>query len=89
MGSMVGLGGVYIPFLDGGSSLPPNVGFYDSEGKPVVEGYGVEPDIPIPDDPAQMMDGRDPQLDAAIHRMMDTLQRRTPTARPAHPSMGK
>lgn len=86
MGSMVGVGGVNIPFLDGGSSLPPNVGFYDSKGKSVVEGYGVEPDIRIPDDPAQMMDGQDPQLGTAIHRMMDTLQRRTPAAPPRPPS---
>jgi tricorn protease len=74
MGGMVGAGGLDIRFVDGGSSLVPIVGFYDDTGKWVVEGYGVEPDIKVIDDPALMLGGADPQLDKAIETMLEELK---------------
>jgi tricorn protease len=75
MGAAVGGGRVYIPFIDGGFSLPPTVGLYDATGKPIVEGRGVEPDVRVLDDPALMVNGGDPQLDAALRLVMDELQK--------------
>ena len=74
MGGMIGAGGLDIRFVDGGWSLVPIVGFYDETGKWVIEGYGVEPDIKVIDDPAQMLDGADPQLDKAIETMLKALK---------------
>jgi len=74
MGGMVGIGGVIIPFIDGGSSWVPHVAFYDDSGKWVVEGYGVEPDIKVIDDPSLMTNGRDPQLDSAIQLMLKEIK---------------
>ena len=76
MGAMIGTGGLNIPFIDGGYTLVPTVGFYDSSGRWIVEGHGVPPDIAVVDDPAMMMDGADPQLDSAIKLMMSKLRER-------------
>jgi C-terminal processing protease CtpA/Prc len=40
-----------------------------------VEGQGVAPDIEVIDDPARMVGGRDPQLDAAIDALMGATKR--------------
>ena len=84
MGAMVGAGGLWIPFIDGGFSLVPTVGFYDSSGKWIVEGHGVSPDIEVMDDPAKMLEEADPQLDAAIELVMRELRAR-PARRIAQP----
>ena len=74
MGGMIGGGAINIPFVDGGWSLIPFVGFYDEPGKWAVEGHGVEPDIKVIDDPAKMLNGADPQLDAAIDLMLKEIK---------------
>jgi len=84
MGAMVGAGGLWIPFIDGGFSLVPTVGFYDASGKWIVEGHGVPPDIEVTDDPAKMLENSDPQLDAAIELVMSELRAR-PARRIVHP----
>jgi tricorn protease len=78
MGAMIGAGGFWIPFIDGGFSLVPTVGFYDSSGKWIVEGHGVFPDIEVTDDPAKMLEEADPQLDGAIELLMSELRARPP-----------
>ena len=84
MGGGAGAGGIYIPFIDGGSAPPPNIGFFDADGK-WQGSRGVEPDIEVVDDPALMANGGDPQLDVAIREMMDELLRRPPAPRPLPP----
>jgi tricorn protease len=79
MGAMVGAGGINIPFIDGGFSVVPTVGFYDSSRRWIVEGRGVEPQLDVLDDPGLMIKGGDPQLDAAIQQMMNELRQRPPT----------
>jgi len=74
MGGMVGIGGVIIPLIDGGSSWVPHVGFYDDMGNWTVEGQGVEPDIKVIDDPSLMTNGGDPQLDTAIQLMLKEIK---------------
>jgi tricorn protease len=74
MGGMVGAGLVNVQFVDGGSSLVPHVGFYDETGKWTVEGYGMEPDIKVIDNPSLMTGGADPQLDSAIQLMLKEMK---------------
>lgn len=83
-GAMAGAGGLYIPFTDGGNSLVPTVGFYDANGAWGAEGFGVAPDIEVPDDPAARFDKGDPQLDAAMRVLLDKM-RRHPAAQPKAP----
>lgn len=74
MGAMVGIGGMNIPFIDGGFSLVPVEAAYDDNWKQVGEGYGVEPDIKVIDDPSLMTNGGDPQLDNAIQLMLKEIK---------------
>lgn len=83
-GAMAGAGGLYIPFADGGISLVPTVGFYNANGTWGAEGFGVSPDIEVPDDPAARFDKDEPQLDAAIRVLLDKM-RQHPGQRPKAP----
>ena len=85
MGAGVGGGGINIPFVDGGWSLIPFVGFYDEPGKWAVEGHGVEPDIKVVDDPGLMFGGADPQLDSAIKLMLQEMKNAKVTPPPRTP----
>ena len=78
MGAMAGAGGLYIPFIDGGNSLVPTVGFLDFKGRWTVEGYGVEPNVSVEEDPAFMWRAAGSQLDAAIRILLDELRQRPP-----------
>jgi tricorn protease len=85
-GGLVGISG-NPGLIDGGFVSVPTFAFYETDGTWGVEGHGVEPDIEVIDDPALMVDGGDPQLDAAIQHMLNELKRRpyTPPKRPAYP----
>jgi tricorn protease len=62
------------PLLDGGSVFVPEFGFVSAEGEWVVEGYGVDPDIVVENDPASVLAGRDPQLERAVQEVLDRLE---------------
>jgi tricorn protease len=85
LGGMIGAGALNIQFVDGGWSLVPIVGFYDETGKWAVEGHGVEPDIKVIDDPSKMLNGADPQLEAAIELMLRELGNAKVPLRPHTP----
>ena len=75
-------------FIDGSSVTVPSFAYYDKDGTWGIEGHGVDPDIEIIDDPALMVDGGDPQLDAAIELMLNEIERNghQPPRRPAYPN---
>jgi tricorn protease-like protein/C-terminal processing protease CtpA/Prc len=85
-GGLVGISG-NPGLIDGGVVTVPTFGFYETDGTWGVEGHGVDPDIVVLDDPAQMAAGEDPQLEAAIALMLEEIERRpyAPPARPAAP----
>lgn len=83
-GGLVGISG-NPQFIDGGNTNVPTFGFYETDGTWGVEGHGVDPDIEVIDDPAKMVDGGDPQLDAAIAQMLEELKT-NPYKRPARPA---
>jgi tricorn protease len=85
-GGLVGLSG-NPGLIDGATLTVPTFAFVDLDGTWGIEGHGVDPDIEIVDDPALMVGGKDPQLDAGIAQMLEELQRRpySPPAKPEYP----
>ena len=76
-GGLIGISGAP-DLVDGGRVTVPTFGIYSTDGKWIVEGHGVDPDIEVVDDPAKMADGGDPQLDRAIEEVMRLLKERPP-----------
>ncbi|MGE5519144.1 MAG: S41 family peptidase, partial [Candidatus Dadabacteria bacterium] len=60
-------------FIDGGRMTAPRGGFYDTEGQWAVEGTGVAPDIEVLQDPKAFIEGKDPQLEAAVKEALRLL----------------
>jgi tricorn protease len=72
-GGVVGISGRG-PLLDGGQVFVPESATASVEGKYVIEGHGVDPDIVVENDPAAVIAGRDPQLERAIEEIQKALQ---------------
>ena len=72
--------------LDGGGITAPNVGIWTKDGF-VVENVGVAPDIEVEQTPADVISGRDPQLEKAISVALSELEKNPQTmpVRPAYP----
>ena len=52
-------------FMDGGSVTAPNLAIWTKDGF-IVENVGVAPDIEVEQLPADVINGKDPQLEKAI-----------------------
>ncbi|MFQ6082783.1 MAG: S41 family peptidase [Candidatus Aminicenantia bacterium] len=73
-GGVVGIRGS-LPLLDGGYLMKPEFAVYDTEGKEwIIEGYGVDPDIYVDNDPAKEYAGIDEQLNKAIEIILEELK---------------
>jgi tricorn protease len=72
-GGLVGIVNEQIT-IDNGSVNQSNNAFYNNEGKWLVENHGVDPDIVVDNDPASVMAGKDPQLEAAIKEVMKEIK---------------
>jgi tricorn protease len=57
------------PLLDGGQAMVPQSGLASADGKWVIEGHGVEPDIVVENDPASFAAGHDLQLERGIQEV--------------------
>jgi tricorn protease len=73
--------------IDGARLTVPFITFYETDGTLTMEGHGVDPDIEVVDDPALMVNGGDPQLDAAIAHMLKRIKKKpyVPAPRPPYP----
>ena len=60
--------------IDGGRFVAPRGGFFDVEGNWAVEAEGVAPDIEVRNDPRPVIEGRDPQLEAAVKNVLEQLK---------------
>ncbi|HEV7475900.1 MAG TPA: S41 family peptidase [Pyrinomonadaceae bacterium] len=69
--------------IDGGQIFVPGSGLTDENGKWIIEGYGVDPDIEVDNDPKSVLDGKDPQLERGIAEVMARLK--TPVKLPPKP----
>jgi tricorn protease len=85
-GGLIGISGSPA-LVDGGNVTVPTFGIFSKEGQWVVEGYGVDPDIEVMDDPALLARGVDPQLDRALQEVEASLKKNPPVAtpKPAYP----
>ena len=70
--------------IDGGGLTAPDYRIYDTQGKWVVENVGIEPDIVVDLDPAQMAQGHDAQLMEGIEVLMQQIDS-NPWSQPMHP----
>jgi tricorn protease len=60
--------------IDGGHVTVPTFGIYDTKGDWTIEGHGVDPDISVVDNPAELVKGIDPQLERAIDEVKKELE---------------
>ncbi len=82
-GGVVGISGRG-PLLDGGRVFVPESGTNDTNGRWVIEGRGVDPDIEVENDPKSVIEGRDPQLERAIAELVKKMDA-TPMKLPERP----
>ncbi len=81
-GGLVGILGFPV-LMDGGFVTAPNLAIWTEEGW-VVENEGVPPDIEVEQTPADVIAGRDPQLEKAIQVVLDELKK-NPSKQPVRP----
>ncbi|PLW93326.1 MAG: protease, partial [Marinilabiliales bacterium] len=73
-GGVVGIRGS-LPFVDGTVLNKPEFASYSiDESKWIIEGYGVDPDIEVDNDPYEEYTGKDAQLDKAIEVILEELK---------------
>lgn len=85
-GGVVGISGGG-PLIDGGQISVPQSGTASVDGEWIIEGYGVDPDIEVENDPKSILAGRDPQLERGVEEVMKKIReepRKIP-GRPADP----
>jgi tricorn protease len=61
------------PLLDGGAVFVPEFGIADENGRWIIEGHGVDPDIVVEQDPVEVLKGHDPQLEHGVQELMKRL----------------
>jgi tricorn protease len=89
-GGLVGTLGFPV-LMDGGTITAPNLAIWTPEEGWIVENEGVPPDIEVEQTPADVIAGRDPQLEKAIEVVMAELKKNPPSkvVRPPYPVRGK
>lgn len=81
-GGLVGVS-MWIPLIDGGGLSAPDYRIYNGKGEWVVENQGVQPDIVVDLDPAEMARGYDAQLMKGIE-VLEQMIAREPRPWPKH-----
>lgn len=72
-GGLVGISG-NARLVDGGYISVPRFGIYDTEGKWIIEGIGVYPDIEVIDRPEELAKGNDPTVEKAVEVLLQELK---------------
>ena len=73
MGILVGISG-YPPLLDGGRVTSPNFGVFDLNGNYIIENEGVDPDLFVEQTPKELLEGKDPQLEATVELLKQEMK---------------
>ena len=60
----------------------PTFRMFDPDGKWFKEGHGVDPDVKVPENPAELAKGKDVQLNKAIEVVLEELKNYKP--KPEH-----
>ncbi|HXI62374.1 MAG TPA: S41 family peptidase, partial [Pyrinomonadaceae bacterium] len=71
--------------IDGGNVFVPGSALANNKGQWIIEGYGVDPDIEVENDPQSVIAGHDPQLERSISELMTKIKDH-PTKLPARPA---
>jgi len=71
-GGVIGISGQG-PLLDGGKVYVPQYGTNDKNGKWIIEGYGVDPDIEVENDPKSVIEDRDHQLERGVQEVLKMM----------------
>jgi tricorn protease len=82
LGPVIGMrtwGGVrgirgYTPLIDGGYVTMPEFSIYDLASGWIIENWGVEPDIEVDNRPDLVVEGHDPQLEAAVDYLVRKIK---------------
>jgi tricorn protease len=69
--------------IDGGVVNVPQSALANPKGEYIIEGYGVDPDIEVENDPKSVLAGHDPQLERAVEELMKKIT--TPVKLPPRP----
>ena len=79
------------PLIDGGHVNVPEFGFTNAKGEWIIEGHGVDPDIEVDNDPASVIQGKDPQLERGVAELIKKLKENPPQplTRPPAPVKAK
>ncbi|HEX5959793.1 MAG TPA: S41 family peptidase [Rhodanobacteraceae bacterium] len=77
------------PLIDGGDVFVPQFASANTDGKYVVEGHGVDPDIVVNEDVSQQLAGKDPQLDKAIEVLEKEIKAKPLNLPPQPPGLDK
>ncbi len=72
-GGVVGISGRG-PLIDGGQIFVPEAGSASVQGEWIIEGYGVDPDIVVDNDPKSVLSGRDPQLERGVAEVLKKME---------------
>lgn len=70
--------------IDGGVVNVPQSALANAKGEYIIEGYGVDPDIEVENDPRSVIAGGDPQLERAVSELMKKIS--TPIKLPKRPA---
>ncbi len=89
-GGVVGISGRG-PLTDGGIVYVPLTATNSKTGEYVIEGYGVDPDVEVWQDPKLVMEGHDPQLERGVEELLKDLEedRAIKPQRPDDPDKSK
>jgi tricorn protease len=74
------------PFIDKGRMVAPRGGFYDVDGKWDIEGVGISPDIEVMQTPADVLRGKDPQLERAVQEALNLMKTQGIQLKPEPPA---
>jgi len=80
----VGING-HGPLLDGGNVFVPRAATASADGKWIIEGHGVDPDVEVDNDAKSLLDGRDPQLERSVAEALKRIAEHRATCRPGRP----
>ena len=76
-GGLIGISGSP-GLVDGGGVTVPTFRMLDPTGNWFAEGHGVEPDIPVDENPTELAKGNDPQLERAIQEVTQRMSASPP-----------
>jgi len=72
--------------MDGGYVTIPEEAMYGDNSAWLIENHGVDPDIVVEDEPADLLAGHDKQLETGVAVLMQKLQGK-PSGPPAPPAL--